>query len=342
MNYRGSYRKLLGNARAAMMAAIEIYNKPVFQYRDECMVIFLLNAWELALKALLSKKKQSIFYPKKKKQPYRTLSWQDALIKARSYFSKDLPFAPIQHNLELLGTYRDNAVHFYNAKDFGVVLYALAQTSIKNFRDLLEQTFAIKLEDEISWQLLPLGTRPPIDIVSYISDTSSGKMTEAVRQFLSELADAVDALKEAGEDTGRLLTIFNVKLESIKKIGDADVVVGVKKAQGTKGPLAVIKTQDPNITHPLRQIDIVGKKDAPGKIESLYGKRFTSYIFQAIVWKYNLKSKQQYCWQAKEGVLTKYSNDIVTFIKKLTSADINAALGDYRRYMHSRRKRRNG
>lgn len=340
MNYRGSYRKLLDNAKAAIMAAIEIYNKPVFRYRDECMVILLLNAWELALKALLSKKKQSIFYPKKRKQPYRTLSWQDALIKARPYFPKALPYPPIQHNIELLGTYRDNAVHFYNAKDFGVVLYALAQTSIKNFRDLLEQTFAIKLEDEITWQLLPLGIRPPIDIVSFISGKSSSKMTEAVRQFLSELADAVDAVKEAGEDTGRLLTVFNVKLESVKKIGDADVVVGVKKIQGATGPLAVIKTQDPNITHPLRQIDIAGKKDVPGKIESLHGKPFTSHTFQAIVWKYNLKSNQQYCWQAKEGVLTKYSNDIVTFIKNLTSEDVDSALGDYRKHMRSRRKRR--
>ncbi len=340
MNYRGSHRKLLGNAKAAIMAAIEIYNKPVFQYRDECMVILLLNAWELALKALLSKKKQSIFYPKKRKQPYRTLSWQDALIKARPYFSKDLPFLPIQHNLELLGTYRDNAVHFYNAKDFGVVLYALAQTSIKNFRDLLEQAFAVKLENEISWQLLPLGIRPPIDIITYISGTHSGKMTKAVRQFLSELSEAVDSLKAAGEDTGRLLTVFNVKLESIKKIGDADVVVGVKKAQGTTGPLAVIKTQDPNITHPLRRIDIAGKKNAPGIIKTLHGRPFTSHVFQAIVWKYDLKSNRQYCWQAKEGVLTKYSNDMVTFIKKLSSADVDAALKDYRKHLKSRRKRR--
>ena len=39
MNYRGSYRKLLENSKAAMMAAIEIYNKPAFKYRDECVVI---------------------------------------------------------------------------------------------------------------------------------------------------------------------------------------------------------------------------------------------------------------------------------------------------------------
>ena len=36
MNYRGSYRHLLRNAKAAMLAAIEIYNKPRFDYREEC------------------------------------------------------------------------------------------------------------------------------------------------------------------------------------------------------------------------------------------------------------------------------------------------------------------
>ena len=44
MNYRGSYRKLLGNAKSAMMAAIETYNKPVFQYRDECLRLIPLMA----------------------------------------------------------------------------------------------------------------------------------------------------------------------------------------------------------------------------------------------------------------------------------------------------------
>lgn len=305
-------------------------------YRDECTVILLLNAWELSLKALLSQNKQSIFYPKKRKQPYRTLSWHDALTMARPYFPTALPFLPIQRNLELLGTYRDNAVHFYNAKDFGVLLYALAQTSIKNFRDLLEDAFNLRLEAEISWQLLPLGIRPPVDVISYISGKSSTKMTGAVRQFLSELASAVNELKEAGEDSGRLLTVFNVKLESIKKIGDADVVMGVQKNEEEGGPLTVIRTQDPNITHPLRQTDIVGSKKVMGKVETLHGARFTSYMFQAIVWKYDLKSRPQYCWEAKEGVLTKYSNDIVTFIKRRTAADLDDALKDYRQYLRSK------
>lgn len=337
MNYRGSYRKLLENSKAAMMAAIEIYNKPAFNYRDECVVILLLNAWELALKALLSKNQKTIFYPKKRKQPYRTLTWQDALTNARSIFPKDIPHLPVQRNLELLGTYRDNAVHFYNAVSFRVVLYALSQTCIKNFRDLLEKAFGHRLEDEISWQLLPLGIRPPVDIISYISsdkDFKGKKKSDAVRQFLSELAESAEEVKKSGGDTGRLLTVFNVKLESVKKIGDADVIVGVTKAENAEGPLTVIKTQDPNITHPLRQKTIVNE------IGTLHGIKFTPHVFQAVVWKYELKGNPQYCWKAAEGVLTKYSRDIVPYIKQKSRAEIETALSEYRkRCSETRRKK---
>lgn len=333
MNYRGSYRKLLGNAKAAMMAAIEIYNKPAFNYRDECMVILLINAWELILKAALSKSGKRIFYSKRRKQPYRTLSLQDALLSCRSLFPEGVDYLPVQRNLELLGTYRDNAVHFYNADGFGVVVYALVQTCIKNFRDFMDGVFNHRLEDEISWKLLPLGIEPPVDVVSYISGTGTKwrKHNSAVRQFLAQLVEATDELKKLNMDNGRLMTIFNIKLESVKKIGDANVVVGVDKKDDSNGPLAIVKRQDPNITHPLRQKEVVEK------IKTLHNKPFTSHVFQAIAWEHRLKDKPQYCWRAQEGVLTKYSCDVVTFIKKLSASDVDAALINYRKQLKDKR-----
>lgn len=316
-----------------MMAAIEIYNKPAFRYRDECFVILLLNAWELILKAALSKNGKPIFYPKKRGQPYRTLTWQDALSKCSPLFPSDLDVLPVRRNLELLGDYRDNAVHFYNAEGFGVVVYSLAQTCIMNFRDFMKSVFNHTLEHEITWHLLPLGIQPPVDVVSYISGTATDgpRNNSAVRQFLAQLADAADEVQSAGKDTGRLMTIFNIKLESVKKIGDADVVVGVQKADGTSGPLVIVRTQDPNVTHPLRRKDIVSK------IKSIYDESFTTHIFDAIVWKHGLKDKPQYCWKAQEGNLTRYSHDVVSFIRQLSEADVSTALADYRVYQRSKK-----
>ena len=38
--------RLYRKAEAAMMAAIEIYNKPDFKYREETFAILALNSWE--------------------------------------------------------------------------------------------------------------------------------------------------------------------------------------------------------------------------------------------------------------------------------------------------------
>ena len=64
MNYRGSYRKLLGNSRSAMLAAIEIYNKPRIDYRDQVVAELLINGWELLLKSIVSRNGLSIYYKK--------------------------------------------------------------------------------------------------------------------------------------------------------------------------------------------------------------------------------------------------------------------------------------
>jgi len=198
------------------------------------------------------------------------------LAKAETYFPKTLPALPTRKNLERLSTYRDNSVHFYNASGFSVILYSLAQTSIVNFRDLLYDSFQINLGKEISWQLLPLGLKSPIDALQYISqgaDREKGSAA-AVRQFLGELANTSKEVDNAGLDSGRLMSVFTVKLESTKKIEKADFVVGVEKAGSAAGPLTIVKTQDPNVTHPLRQKDVVRE------IGDLHGRPFTSYTFK--------------------------------------------------------------
>ena len=43
--------ELLDRSIAAMLSAIEIYNKPDFAYREETFAILAINGWELLLKA---------------------------------------------------------------------------------------------------------------------------------------------------------------------------------------------------------------------------------------------------------------------------------------------------
>ena len=46
-------RLMLEKSVAAMLSAIEIYNKLDFKYREETFAVLCINAWELLLKAKL-------------------------------------------------------------------------------------------------------------------------------------------------------------------------------------------------------------------------------------------------------------------------------------------------
>jgi len=335
MNYRGSYRHLVRNSRAALLAAIELYNKPRISYRDETVVILLLNAWELLLKAMLSKESKSIFYHKKRGQPYRTLSCADALARARESFPTEIDALAIEKNLELLAVYRDNAVHFYNAEDFKVLIYGLAQTCVLNYRDLLSSVFGIDLGKDITWRLLPLGLELPADPISYLQKglPMTGRGDSAVREFLGAISRATQEIEQARGDTRRLLTPFAVKLVSTKKLEKADVVVGVQKAGGEGPPVIIERPTDPNVTHPLRQREVLDK------IDRLHGRTVTTYVLQALVWKHKLKENRTYCWTDARYGYTRYSNDVIPWLKRLTQADLEAALTDYREYQRQRAKR---
>jgi Domain of unknown function (DUF3644) len=317
-----------------MVGAVEIYNKPRFDYREEVFVILLINAWELLLKAIVSRGNKSIYEKKRRNQPYRTLSCTAALDRAVSSntWPSSIPYRAVEENLDLLMIYRDNAVHFYNASGFGTIIYSLAQTAITNYRDVLEAVFRQDLADEINWQLMPLGVAPPIDPLSYLGGSRpGGKQNAAVDEFLTAIRKATKDLESDGVDTGRLLTLFDVSLQSIKKIEKADIVVGISAGSGST-PVLVTRKMDPNITHPYRQMD------ALEKLRSSHGGQITSYVFQAIAWHHDLKNNDAMCWQDKTVGLVKWSPEVVTFVKGLSASDLLTAKKAYGKELQKRRR----
>jgi hypothetical protein len=95
----------------------------------------------------------------------------------------------------------------------------------------------------------------------------------------------------------------------------ADITVGVVPAGDQTAEGVVIPRQvDPNESHPYLQKDVVLKmKDLfPG---------FTTYSFQAIIWKHGLRDEKRYCWQAKNFKgMYQWSGDVLAFIKRLKPA----------------------
>jgi len=332
VNLHGSYRALLGNGLAALSAAIEIYNKPRIDYRDECTVILLINAWELTLKATLSKKRVRIYYPKRRNHPYRTYSISDALNKSMSFFPSSVDFEATAKNLELLVEYRDNAIHFYNEPSFGIILYSLAQTTLTNFRDFVKAIFSRDIADEITLSLIPLALATPVDPIQFLrTSTSLSASSKSVREFTLRLRDLIFDLEDNGRDTGRLLTVFQPYLVSTKKVAKADFTIGVQRSAGAGPPTLVDSPVDPNQSHPYREVDIITKSKKPGGLGlSVGGEPLTQYPFRALVYYLKAKENPKYRWADKTGAVTRYSEGYIHRLRKVTPDELKKALQAYK------------
>lgn len=305
-----------------MLAAIEIYNKPRFDYRSECFVILLLNAWELAFKATLSKNRVRIFEPKERSKPYFTLRLFKAMEKSQRFFPKDIPYQAVSENIARLVDYRNNAVHFYNEPGFETVIYGLAQTSIVNFRDIIFHIFDRDIASEVNLSLLPLSFAAPPDPISFLGSITAQK--PAIAEFLAVISETTKELEETHVDTGRFLTVFEVNLQSTKKISSADIVVGVNGDQ-SESILLVSKKVDPNKSHPHQRKVILAEIGT-----ELRGLKFSSYVFDAIVWHRDIKGKEEFCWKNANTNTFQYSPQLISFMKSLTAAQITEAINAYK------------
>ncbi len=137
-----SIKRLVDNSLAAMLAAIEVYNKPQMTYRDEVTVMLVTNAWELALKAALRRANRPIFYPKKRGERYRSITLDDALgrVSGQSLWPTTVDGAAVTANIKALSEYRDRAIHLYNAQGAGRGHLPFLQQNVLNFRDFLLQS----------------------------------------------------------------------------------------------------------------------------------------------------------------------------------------------------------
>ncbi|MCD6460197.1 DUF3644 domain-containing protein, partial [bacterium] len=115
--------QLMENSLAAILSAIEIYNKPDFKYRNEVFVILLINGWELLLKAKVLKDNQDnpinlYKIEKTTGAPKRKRSSGQNITKSIGQLLKELSIDPtIKNNLYEIIKIRDSAVHFYHNND---------------------------------------------------------------------------------------------------------------------------------------------------------------------------------------------------------------------------------
>lgn len=169
--------KFLRKAEAALMAAIEIYNKPNFQYREETFAILALNAWELILKAKLIHEKgndvrclyvyethktkaghqsEKLYLKKNRAGNVLTIGLNRVIAELDNKTQVRLSTA-IKKNIDALIEIRDNAIHYINASpQLAKQVLEIGTASVKNLIEVAKAWFQHDLSN-YNLYLMPIG-----------------------------------------------------------------------------------------------------------------------------------------------------------------------------------------
>jgi len=234
--------RLLQNAEAAILSAIEIYNKPVFSYREETFAILALNAWELLVKAKLvsinGNDPRCLYvytYPKTKSGK-ASLKRQVKRNRSGNIMTLGLEFclseiekngvvvpSAVRKNLEALVEIRDNAIHYINAgPQLAKQVLEIGTASLRNFIELGKVWMKLDLSD-YNLFLMPIGFIPSTSSMSGLTVSSDER--NVVKYLATLMKDSSD---EPNQD-------FHVSL---------DVNVTFKRTS-TADATAVIISNDP-------------------------------------------------------------------------------------------------
>jgi hypothetical protein len=241
-------------AEAALLAAIELYNKPDFRYREETFAVLALNAWELLLKAKLLKESVNsakCLYSYEKRQTKRgslstklycrrnrtgnvyTIGINQVITNLEN--KKGMKLSPlIKANLDGLTEIRDNAVHYINASPrLSKQVLEIGTACVKNFIELAKTWFQLDLST-YNLYLMPIGFVAAPGTATALSATPD---EERLLRYLAGL------VKESSEETG---TDFHVALEvnlSFKR-SPADAAAVVTITNDPHAPRVAISEDD--------------------------------------------------------------------------------------------------
>jgi len=248
---------LVEKSISAAVAAIEVYNKPNFHYREESFCILMLNAWELLLKARIllenggDAKSIEIWdhYTTKggnksqRKRPARsrsgnikTIGVDRAIGLVRSYAVNSID-EQCAGNLSLLIEIRDTAVHFLHT-DLGLSARVLdvGMAAIQNYMRSLNTWFCVSLE-HMNFYLMPLAFQTPAAIIESLS---SAARPASVSRLLKHISDQ-EKLAIGTKDDPYALTMRVLVRFSRTAGADSELVKIVRDGEGA---LAITLTEE--------------------------------------------------------------------------------------------------
>lgn len=269
--------RLFRKAEAALLAAIEIYNKPDFKYREETFAILMLNAWELLLKAKLvlanNNDHRCLFvcesrptasgaqsqkrYIKRNRSGNPLTKSIGQVIAALDADAGSRLSEQVRANLDALIEIRDSATHYFSASpQLAKQVLEIGTAAVKNFIELARRWFDQDLSGYTLY-LMPVGfVGTPASMTALPASPDESKLVNYLAKVVR------DAKPASGDD-------FSVALE---------VNLSFKRSPpGTAAAVAV--TTDPSAPRvTLSEEDI--RKTFPWDYDALVSrlrKRYTDF-----------------------------------------------------------------
>lgn len=288
----------------AFILGLEIYNKPTIKYRIEGFSFFIVNAWELMLKATLLKRGESIYFPDK---PDRTLSVDNVIRKI--YTDKN---TRIRLNLEKIIELRNISTH-YITEDYEVKYAPLFQACVLNFVNEIQRFHNIDVTKYIAQNFLTISARyEPLS-----NEELKIKYSPEIAEKLIKQSNEIDVLSTE-YNSDKFAINIKQNLYITKKKAEADFVVGIDSHADAR--VSIVKDlKDPSDTHKYSYksvITAVQERLKKKNIKLEYGPGFTQYVLNLIIDFYDIKQDPKYSYKhiiGKQHSYT-YSQQFIDFI----------------------------
>jgi hypothetical protein len=203
---RPRHALLVDKSMSACLAAIEIYNKPDFHYREETFSILMINAWELLLKAKIMRENRNrpeaiqVFEPRRLRDGRvgrrmvlklnragnpLTIGIAKSAEIVRQYSADGIDERCLD-NIYLLMEIRDNSVHLHNVDPgLGKRIQEVGTAALKNYVVAANRWFRLDLS-RFNFYLMPLAFHSPADIISSLE----GDRPDESARLLQLIAEA--------------------------------------------------------------------------------------------------------------------------------------------------------
>lgn len=297
-------KRLVNKSIEAFIVGLELYNKPTIKYRIEGFSFFIINAWELMLKAELINRGESIYY---KDNPDRTLSVDNVIRKI--YTDKN---TRVRLNLEKIIELRNISTH-YITEDYEVKYAPLFQACVLNFVNEIQRFHDVDITKYIAQNFLTISARyEPLT-----NEEIRMKYSPEIAEKLIRQANEIDVLSNE-YNSDKFSINIRQNLYVTKRKTEADFTVGIDSRSDSK--VAIVKDlKDPCDTHKYSYnsvITAVKERLKKKNIKLGYKSGFNQYVLNLFIDFYDIKREEKYAYEHVIGNQHQftYSQPLVDFI----------------------------